>query len=1089
MAEYKNIINNKVVISGEAELNKVKKEFIATKEQLDRVNAALQQTQSELERTQSQFDNFANHNGINILQAELERFKNTAQQSVVEFKSFLNSVNLNDVDGYTDYEFERLFEQIRDGSLTASQAILQVKTNFRALMEENYNKSGGLFDSQVVQQFSASLEKLGETMDIVLQKINTIEQDGVKSTGGAGGGDISSVLNQIENAAHGMSEEIKDSYASITSLVEAMNGYANLDSTKLLGVSQAFRNIADIGKGSYGTKAIENIVYLTKQLQTLSDGTSSIRFDFTGLNDLKVSKASMSNLATYLPQIADINISKLEKLSKIDFSNLNNIKVSKSSIESIAHLTEALQVLKETKVLNINTNDESTHITSSDKADNAASHYKDAAKAIKEYYSLLLQIDKSKSDVSLTANGWKSKSGDWYELAEALNRAQIAFDLYTNAENQSNLSSEDRIKILKFLTTEYQKFNLAAEVQLNKERQQEQSVYSLTAAYNTLTQMRTLIDNNTDYSNLESYEKLKTLVTVLDEAIRATEKDSTTLSLSLQNTGENGSNAITEAKTAMAAFKEEMSRSAAAQKTMDKKTEQYNSTLVKLNKLLIQLRSNAEKWSAAKNGESSIAYGDYTRQIKALETLINDLNSGRLTHQGVEERFSAIKSAVSDSEKSIRAAGEATQSWSQRVGKLSEKFNTWFGLTRFIMGVYRGIRQMVTSVIELDTAMTELKKVTDETDKRYEKFLSNAATRAKQLGATLTDTVSATADFARLGYSLDAAEKLADAAILYKNVGDGISDINTASESIIATMQAFGIGAEDVIKIVDKFNAVGNNYAISSKGVGDALLRSAAAMEAANNSLDETIALAAAANTIIQDSDKVGTTLKTISMYLRAAKTEAEEAGEATDGMANSVSELREEILSLTGNKVDIQIDNDTFKSTYQILKELSGVWSKLTDVSQANILELIGGKRNSNVVAALLKNFSIAENAVTTSAESAGSALAENEKYLDSINGKIAQFEAAFQTLSQDTVDNDFVKFIVDIGTGLVNILDGLQKINLLLPSIIGIAAAAGLEKKNVGRPKMFGLFEHADSNKCSYGYISFLNAEYGTYIFVNEA
>ena len=62
------------------------------------------------------------------------------------------------------------------------------------------------------------------------------------------------------------------------------------------------------------------------------------------------------------------------------------------------------------------------------------------------------------------------------------------------------------------------------------------------------------------------------------------------------------------------------------------------------------------------------------------------------------------------------------------------------------------------------------------------------------------------------------------------SIGDGIEDINTASESIIATMQAFGVGAEQAMQIVDKFNEVGNNYAISSKGVGDALLRSAAAM-------------------------------------------------------------------------------------------------------------------------------------------------------------------------------------------------------------------------------------------------------------------
>ena len=80
-------------------------------------------------------------------------------------------------------------------------------------------------------------------------------------------------------------------------------------------------------------------------------------------------------------------------------------------------------------------------------------------------------------------------------------------------------------------------------------------------------------------------------------------------------------------------------------------------------------------------------------------------------------------------------------------------------------------------------------------------------------------------------------------------------------------------------------------------------------------------------------------------MYLRASKTEAEAAGESTDGMADSVSKLREEIKSLTGNKVDIMADDNTYKSSLQILKELSQVWDQLTDVSQANILEKLAGK------------------------------------------------------------------------------------------------------------------------------------------------
>ena len=470
----------------------------------------------------------------------------------------------------------------------------------------------------------------------------------------------------------------------------------------------------------------------------------------------------------------------------------------------------------------------------------------------------------------------------------------------------------------------------------------------------------------------------------------------------------------------------------------------YYSSLKQIDTLLNQVTNNQKKWTASQHGISSDEYNNLSKYIIELQNLKQSVQNGKITLEDFNKEMSRIRSGISSSSVAIRQAGEDTQVWYKRVASLSEKFNTWFGITRIIMAAYQTIRKMVSAVIELDTAMTELKKVTDETNATYNKFLENATLRAQSLGAKLSDVVTASADFARLGFNIDQAEKLADAAILYKNVGDGIEDISDASESIIATLQAFGdeVAPEDVMTIIDKFNEVGNNYAISSRGVGEALLRSAAAMNAANNSLDETIALATAANTIVQDPEKVGTTLKTVSMYLRAAETEAEAAGESTDGMARSVSELRDEILSLTGNKVDIQFDENNFKSTYQILKELSQEWDNLTDITQANILEMVGGKRNSNVVAALLENFSIAEEVVETSANSAGSALAENEKYLESIQGKISQFQAVFETFSQNLINGDLIKFIIEFGTGILKVLDSLQKMNLLLPAIIASVA-----------------------------------------------
>lgn len=71
-------------------------------------------------------------------------------------------------------------------------------------------------------------------------------------------------------------------------------------------------------------------------------------------------------------------------------------------------------------------------------------------------------------------------------------------------------------------------------------------------------------------------------------------------------------------------------------------------------------------------------------------------------------------------------------------------------------------------------------------------------------------------------------------------------------------MQAFEIEASNAINIVDMFNEVGNNFAISSAGIGEAMQRSAAAMASANNTIEETIALITAANTIVQNPESVG---------------------------------------------------------------------------------------------------------------------------------------------------------------------------------------------------------------------------------------
>ena len=77
-----------------------------------------------------------------------------------------------------------------------------------------------------------------------------------------------------------------------------------------------------------------------------------------------------------------------------------------------------------------------------------------------------------------------------------------------------------------------------------------------------------------------------------------------------------------------------------------------------------------------------------------------------------------------------------------------------------------------------------------------------------------------------------------------------------------------------------------------------------------------------------------------------------EEAGEDTDGMAESVSQLQAKLKALTHGKVDIMIDANTFKSTTEILREMSQAWQDMTDVERASARELMGGKRQACKIA-----------------------------------------------------------------------------------------------------------------------------------------
>lgn len=343
-------------------------------------------------------------------------------------------------------------------------------------------------------------------------------------------------------------------------------------------------------------------------------------------------------------------------------------------------------------------------------------------------------------------------------------------------------------------------------------------------------------------------EKAATVVT--NEYVNAQEKKKVKVQQSIKADGELGKTIKT--------VTQEYETSADKQRQAEAWNKKLTAAQKTQNGILTKGTRYLNEYTKAANSSNAGSQSAYQSISNIVDQAKGVSLSGDSVTQTDIDKINSLNSALQQSAATIEINGDNTKSWSDRIGEATSKFSSWFTISQAIILGTQAIKNMVSETIQLDTAMTELKKVTDESDSTYDKFLSNAADRATNVGAELSDVVTATADFARLGYTIDEASELADAAAIYKNVGDGLEDVSEASESIISTMQAFGIEATDAMSIVDKFNEVGNNFAISSSGIGEALQRSASSLSAAGNTIDESIALVTAANEVVQNPETVG---------------------------------------------------------------------------------------------------------------------------------------------------------------------------------------------------------------------------------------
>lgn len=390
-----------------------------------------------------------------------------------------------------------------------------------------------------------------------------------------------------------------------------------------------------------------------------------------------------------------------------------------------------------------------------------------------------------------------------------------------------------------------------------------------------------------------------------------------------------------------------------------------------------------------------------------------------------------------------------------------------------------GVSAIKDTIVNLDSALRDMMKVAPSsfqgTTEQLKAVKNDAVEVAKVVGQSSEDVIQGMAKALQTGVkTMGDALEIAKASATFANVGDLSQDqadtyiasimssyggMTNALKPVREEVQGMSKDYNNLTKFLDLANHAGNNFAISTGDVGEALMRSGSVLSEFGVSMQDAISMIVGANESVQDAEKVGTAIKTMATNLGGVKAAAKDGSLEMNRTAKALQTIAG--IDIYSNKQKGEI-----KDMMTILKELNVVWDDLSEDKQLAIAESIAGKNHINTLMAMMGNWETVlqyqedyNNGFTI-----GSAQREQERYLNSIEGKWNTLKENLKNLVTTTISSDFAKGFLD---GAISFTDGLNsafkvldQFNAVLPATIGLITSLGQSFRVLSGNGSIGLF-----------------------------
>lgn len=375
-----------------------------------------------------------------------------------------------------------------------------------------------------------------------------------------------------------------------------------------------------------------------------------------------------------------------------------------------------------------------------------------------------------------------------------------------------------------------------------------------------------------------------------------------------------------------------------------------------------------------------------------------------------------------------------TLTWSKAITTALKRIAQWAVSGTLIFGTLRQIKESIAYIKDVDTELTNLSKVVDLTTSQMIEMKNAAIEMSKALGQSSVEVLKGFAEFGRYTKDLSEIQELTRTAIMASNVTD--LSVTEASKSLISALTQFKLSAKDSINVLDQWNEIQNNFKVTAEDMAEGISKvGSIAYQAKVPIQDLNGYITALVQSMQISGDEAGTALKSmISRIYRIGEEGAEDAGKT------------EEFLNKLG--IAVRKSKDEFLPFNEILLQIKNRWSELTQAEKIALEQQVGGTWHYAKVAALIENMNVAIDASTKAYNSQGSAIKENQKYLDSIAGRYQIFRDTLESIYNSFWSSDLFKNVLSGATEFLNIIDRVIKQLGGLKTVLLLVATIGISK-----------------------------------------